>query len=186
MKTPEYEKMKEFFNSKMNKVVSYELDFDNKCMYSDYFWPEKFLENCYIHFHGSYLSAKNPQPQHLHYIDSYDSFVFGIYLVNYGDRIELTDFNRTWECGVTEFEGSGLFSKHYNLVKDLVEKHGFCMEKTEIHKVTTPKTFIKDAITLTKIMLIINYIKDKPPYLTYNKYIREDIQALKKTWLDKN
>ena len=183
MKTQEYEKMKEFFNSNKDKFVFYQLDFDNKCMYSDYFWPQPFKENCYIHFHSSYISANKPQNKELYYIDSYDSFVFGIYLVNYGDRIELTDFNRTWECGVEEFEGSGLFSKYYDLVKEIVTKHGFCMEKTEIHKVTTLKTFVKDAIALTKIMLMVNYIKDKPPYLSYNKYIKEDIHALRKSWL---
>ena len=186
MKTKEYEQMKEFFYSKICKNVAYKIDLKDKAMYSDYFTPQPFKEACYIQFASSYLSLTNPQDKNLYYIDSYDSFVFGIYLVNYGDKIELTDFNRTWECGVTEFEGSGLACIHYNDVKELVQKNGFSMEKTEIHKETTLKTFVKDAITLTKLMLMINYIKDKPPYLTYNKNIRKDIQSLKKSWLDKN
>ena len=95
----------------------------------------------------------------------------------------MSDLNRTWECGVEECEGSGLPYIHLDLVKKLVSQHGYSMEKTEIHKTTSLRTFVKDAITLTKIMLMINYIQDKPPYLSYKKPIQQDIRALRATWL---
>ena len=182
MKTSQYQQMKEYFERNIDKFVCYRIDTRDTPMCTDYFRSEPFNQACFIQFVGPHLSFNNPQNPDLYYIDSYDSFVFGIYLVNYGDHIELSDFNRTWECGVEAFEGNGLFALHIDAVRDFVTKNGFCLDKTQIRKTTSLDTFVDDAITLTKIMLMINYMQDKPPYLTFKKPIQEDIRALRKSW----
>ena len=72
--------------------------------------------------------------------------------------------------------------KHLNKVKEVASANKLTITETEIHKITSKKTFIDDAIKLIKVMLMINYMKDKPPYISGNKYIWEDVRSLKASW----
>ena len=174
--------MKEFFIDKeRNGHIPIKVE-QNDYMYTDYYRPKKFEDHFFVHYLISIVGSKDECYED--YIDSYDSFVFGIYFVLYDDgHIEITDFNRTWECGVTEAESSGLVYKYFDKYKSLVEKYGCTLEdNTCIRKETNIDTFIDDAITLTKVMLMANYIEDKPPYIKYNKQIRKDINMLVADW----
>ncbi|MBO7218372.1 MAG: hypothetical protein J6V40_00135 [Clostridia bacterium] len=176
-------KMREFFVDK-EKTGHIPIEVQtNKDMYTDYYRPVDYEDYFYVYYKISTVGSDS-SVCYEEYIDSYDSFVFGIYFTLYTDgKIVVTDYNRTWECGVTEAESSGLVYKHFDKYKALVEKYGFYLEQeTCIMKDTNIDTFVDDAITLTKVMLMLNYIQDKPPYIKYNKQIRKDINRLIKDW----
>lgn len=183
-----FEKIKRFFVERERNGVYYKVITDRKDMfiYSDYFTPKPFQDIFYIEFLTELITCPpTPAPwEGGHYIDQYDSFVFGIYFVHYGDRIDVTDFNRTWECGYEAFEGSELPRIHFDLLQKIVREHGFDVNisDTEIKKSVTENSFQEDAVNLIKVMLMINFIKADPPYIEENESIRTDIAALRKVW----
>lgn len=78
-------------------------------------------------------------------------------------------------------------AKHFDKVQKVVNAHGLELKElisngTEIRKITSINTFVIDAIKLIKVMLMVNYMKDKYPYISGNKCIWEDIRALKQSW----
>lgn len=179
----DFSKIKSFFIDRQNDFVIYKVTDKDSSLHSHYFTPPKYEDIFYLEFDAGYFNALDDK----HYIDPYDSFVFGIQFVNYGDRIEVTDFNRSFECGVEEFEGNGLMAKYFDKVQKVARSHGFELKSletcdTEIRKVTSISTFAIDAVKLIKVMLMINYMKDTYPYISGNKNIWEDIRALKKSW----
>lgn len=182
----QFDSIRCFFEERSNKYVEYTVNSNPGNEHTYYFSPPPFQRDFYIRFASPHLS----EVYQFYRIDSYDSFVFGIYFIDYGNRIEVSDMNRTWECGVEAFEGTGLMAKHLPLVKQKVEDYGFDAlnfglemgKTTELHKVTTEKTFVSDAISLVELMLLINHIKPTPPHLRKNKYIRQEIDALQKSW----
>ena len=183
MSKEDFYKIKQFFMDKeKNGHIPIEVQ-TNKNMYTDYYTPETF-EDCFFIYYKISSVGSESSVYYEDYIDSYDSFVFGIYFVLYEDgRMVVTDYNRTWECGVTEAESSGLIYKHFDKYKAVVEKYGFILEQdTCIMKDTTTSTFIDDAILLTQVMLMANYIVDSPPYIKLNKQIKKDISLLKSDW----
>lgn len=179
----DFYKMKRFFEDRKNNFVIYDVNNKDSSRYSHYFTPPKYEDIFYLEFDAGYFNARDDK----YYIDPYDSFVFGMQFVNYGDRIEVTDYNRSFECGVEEAEGNGLMAKHFDKVQKVVNAHGLELKElisngTEIRKITSLNTFVLDAIKLIKVMLMINYMKDTYPYISGNKNIWEDIRALKQSW----
>ncbi len=180
----EFLKMKEFFTEREDEYAVYRvkrLGFGDAR--SDYCDTDRFRDGFHIEF-----DWRTDDPTR-YGIESYDSFVFGIYCAYYGDRIEFTDFNRTWECGVEAYEGTSLMAEHFDEVESFINKHGYCFsdknrQGTVIHKVTSPETFVRDAIELVRVMLTINCIDDTAPYVHEdNTDVLHDIAALEQSWL---
>ena len=180
-------KIKDFFTEREDEYVFYRvkpLHYGDVC--NDYCRAPRFKDGFCIEFDWNFDDDTK------YAIDSYDSFVFGIYCTYYGDRIEFSEFNRTWECGVEAYEGTGLFGKHFNEVEAMIKRHGYDFSKergceTVIQKVTTLDTFARDAIELIRIMLLVNRITDEPPYINEDDpNVLNDIRALEESWLTDN
>lgn len=178
-------KIKEFFTERQREYVLYNVKpLSYGDAYSDYCTIERFRDGFSLEF--PWDAEDYPE---LCAIDPYDSFSFGIYCMYYGDRIELSDCNRTWECGVEAYEGTGLASTHYDEMAEYISKHGFALgghEKlgTVIKKVTGIDSFVRDAIELIRVMLTVNRIDEEPPYLHEdNPYVLQDVAALEQSWL---
>lgn len=177
-------KIKDFFIKRQDEYVFYRVKpLHHGDVFSDYCRPPYFKDGFYIEFDWRFEDPTK------YAIDSYDSFVFGIYCTYHGDRIVLSDYNRTWECGVEAYEGTGLFGQHFDEVEALIKRHGYDFAKergceTVIQKVTSNETFARDAIELIRIMLLINRITDEPPYVNEDDpSVLCDISALEKSWL---
>jgi len=178
-------KMKDFFLERQKEYVFYRVKpLSYREAYSDYCLIDRFRDGFTVEF--DWRRDDNPE---LYGIESYDSFVFGIYCLYYEDKIVLTDLNRSWECGVEAFEGSGLAAVHFDEMADFIKKHGYSLsdkprQDTIIAKETDIESFVRDAIELVRIMLTINRIDDTPPYLHEDsKEILNDISALEASWL---
>lgn len=178
-------KIKEFFIEREDEYVFYRVKpLHYRDARTDYCNAPRFKDGFHIEF--DWRCGGDPTK---YGIASYDSFVFGIYCAYYGDRIEFTDFNRTWECGVEAYEGTGLFARHFDEVEAMLKRHGygFSTEQgcpTVIQKATSTETFARDAIELVRVMLLINCITDEPPYINEdNPDILNDIAALEDSWL---
>ncbi len=178
-------KIKEFFTARQREYVLYNVKpLSYGDAYSDFCPIERFRDGFLLEFD---LDAEDYPG--LYAIDPYDSFTFSINCVYYGDRIELTDCNRTWECGVEAFEGTGLAATHYDEMAAFVKAHGYSLGGDErlgtvIKKVTSVDSFVRDTIELIRIMLTINRIDEVPPYLHEDKpEVVGDIEALEESWL---
>ncbi len=178
-------KMKKFFFERQREYVLYDVTpLSYRDAYSDYCSVDRFKDAFALNFNWN--NSENPD---LYGIDPYDSFVFSIHCIYYDDRIELTDGNRTWECGVEAYEGTGLFATYFDSVEEFVNRHGYSFsdkarQETVIRKTTDIDSFARDAIELVRIMLLINRIDEEPPYIHEdNPIVLRDISALEKSWL---
>ena len=178
-------KIKEFFTERQRECVFYNVKpLSYGDANSDYCTIERFKDGFAIEFPWD-----TPENSDLYAIDSYDSFEFSIYCICYSDRIEFTDCNRTWECGVEAFEGTGLASTYYDSMADFVKKYGYTLGGnkqfgTVIKKQTNIDGFVRDAIDLVRIMLSINRIDEEPPYIHEdNPEVLDNISYLTESWL---
>ena len=176
-------RIKEFFIEREGEYVFYRVKpFHFRDAYNDYCRSSHFKDGFYIEFDWRCDTDR-------YAMDSYDSFVFGFWCAYYGDRIEFSDCNRTWECGVEAYEGTGLFAKHFDEVEAVIKRHGYSFStqsgcETVIQKVTSTDTFVRDAIELVRLMLLINRITGEPPYINEDDPdVLDDIRALEESWL---
>lgn len=176
----DFQVIKNFFISRQNDYVVYHVE-DKECG-SAYYMPYSKAEDFYLRFEGVHLGVDHGKDRYV--IDSYDSYVFGFYVVNYGDKVVLTDNRRSIECGISP-EGNLVDREQVIEIQKLVEKSGFSLQNDEILKETTAERFVEDVIELVRLMLLINYVDRKPPYIKMNGEIRKDVQALKKSWKKK-
>ena len=179
----EFQKIKDFFLAHQTGYVCYAVEDTDAHLYSDYFSPPPKQDCFYLYFDGGWRECDPAR----YYIDPYDSFTFGISFVDYGDRVEVTDGNRTWECCCEAFEGNGLLGKHIDMVSRTTADFGFLPISldpftTELHKVTTPETCARDAVALVKLMLMCNRLSETHPYLHDDASVEEVVSALNKTW----
>ena len=176
----DFQKIKDFFLERKDDYVVYHVE--DRSSDSAYYRPYSNTEDFYLRVEGVFLGVDHGKNRYI--IDSYDSFVFGLYFVDLGDKIIITDNRRSIECG-TAAEGSLTEREQFLAMQELIKESGFVLDGDEILKETSVATFVEDAIKLIRLMLVINYAKRTPPYFKMNGEIRKDVRALKKSWKKK-
>ena len=121
-----FDQMKEFFLQHREKLVAYRV-IDSTVRTQEMHLPEYVCENILNNpnvkdfFVIEFPCNSNTS---LIEIDSLDSFVFDLYFVDYGDKITITDAQRTVDCGVEAYEGNGVIFTQKAVTEHYLAKNG--------------------------------------------------------------
>lgn len=180
--TQSFQKMLAFFEARRDKHVVYDV-VANENIRIDYYDDIRCGCDCVQNF--TLIFPVDKAGRKGYFIDGYDDYVFDMHVIDYGDRIEVTDGCRFVMCAYDSYEGSTFLPKCETLRDEYIQRYGFEYEPGgQIRKVTTEETFVRDVINLIRLLLIFNYVDENPPHIRENDNIKEDIAALEKSWLE--
>ncbi len=181
----DFEKIKNFFLERVDNFVHYKvLDKSDKLQegYLSQFVYEKIINDTEV---DDFFAIEFPFTceENLHCIDSLDSFTFDFYFLSLGDKIVITDAERTFECGVEAFEGNGVLAEKLDRVREYLERNGMELNEYAIIKQTSIHSFVSDAITFTRVLQTLNNIQPYPPYILELDEAREVEEVLTRAWI---
>lgn len=180
-----FEQMKEFFLQHSEKFVAYHVIDSNarkQATHLPQYVYENILKNPNV---KDFFVLEFPYNSNtgLTEIDSLDSFVFDLYFIDYGDKIIITDAQRTVECGVEAYEGNGIIFMQKAITEKYLAKNGLQFIDNAIVKETSLQTFTQDTITLVKTMQTLNNAQPYPPYLLELDCAHETVDILTRCWV---
>ncbi len=181
----DFQKIKEFFLQRCGKFVEYSV-IDSDARKCEKHLPEYVCQNI-INNPGvkDFFVLNFPFYSNagLVEIDSFDSFVFEFYFIDYGDKIVISDAKRTFDCGVEEYEGNGVILAQKTVVEKYLLKNGLQSIDNDIVKQTSLQTFVQDTVAFVKALQTLNNAQPYPPYILELDSARETVDALTRCWV---